>query len=116
MEDVYIARAGAQSKSRNTGNKIKALCTAAGLANMVNPGDLTAVKVHFGEEGKKIWRETNMPYVVDRTRKVTFRDGKLMLFIDSAPLKQELFNSRDQIRDKVNKALDSDIVQEIVIR
>lgn len=65
---------------------------------------------------EKIWRETNMPYVVDRTRKVTFRDGKLMLFIDSAPLKQELFNSRDQIRDKVNKALDSDIVQEIVIR
>ncbi len=65
---------------------------------------------------EKVWRETNQPYVVDRTRKVTFRDGKLMLFIDSAPLKQELFNSREQIRDKVNKALGADIVQEIVIR
>ncbi len=51
MEDVYIARAGAQSQDRNTGNKIKALCMAAGLENMVNPGDLTAVKVHFGELG-----------------------------------------------------------------
>ena len=65
---------------------------------------------------EKIWRETNQPYVVDRTRKVTFRDGKLILFIDSAPLKQELFNSREQIRDKVNKALEADIVEEIVIR
>lgn len=65
---------------------------------------------------EKIWRETNQPYVVSRTRKVTFRDGKLMLFIDSAPLKQELFNSRDQIKDKVNRALGADIVMEIVVR
>ncbi len=65
---------------------------------------------------EKVWRETNKPYVVDRTRKVTFREGKMILYIDSAPLKQELFNSRDQIRDKVNKALGVDIVQEIVIR
>ena len=42
MEDVYIARAGAQSQDRNTANKIKALCMAAGLENMVNRGDLTA--------------------------------------------------------------------------
>lgn len=65
---------------------------------------------------EQVWRETNNAYVVERTRKVSFRDGKLMLFIDSAPLKQELFNSREQIREKVNKALDADIVQEIVIR
>ena len=51
MEDVFIARAGARSQNRNTGNKIKALCLAAGLENMVDPGDLTAVKVHFGEVG-----------------------------------------------------------------
>lgn len=65
---------------------------------------------------EQVWRETNNAYVVERTRKVSFRDGKLMLFIDSAPLKQELFNSREQIREKVNKALAADIVQEIVIR
>ena len=65
---------------------------------------------------EKVWRETNQPFVVDRTKKVSFRDGKLILFIDSAPLKQELFNSRDQIRDKVNKALKADIVKEIVVR
>lgn len=51
MEEVFIARAGALSAKRNTASKIKALCTAAGLENMVSPGDLTAVKVHFGERG-----------------------------------------------------------------
>lgn len=65
---------------------------------------------------EQVWRETNHPYVVERTRKVSFRDGKLILYIDSAPLKQELFNSREQIINKVNKALNLDIVQEIVIR
>ena len=51
MEDVFIARAGALSKERNTESKIQALCLAAGLENTINPGDLTAVKVHFGERG-----------------------------------------------------------------
>lgn len=51
MEDVYIARAGALSAKRNTESKIRALCTAAGLETMVSAGDLTAVKVHFGERG-----------------------------------------------------------------
>ncbi len=65
---------------------------------------------------EKVWHETNNAYVVQRTRKITYRDGKLILYIDSAPLRQELFNSREQIREKVNKALDGEIVEEIVIR
>ena len=51
MEDVYIARAGALSADRSTDKKIQALCEAAGLDMMVSKGDLTAVKVHFGERG-----------------------------------------------------------------
>ncbi len=55
MEEVFIARAGAQSKDRNTEHKIKALCMAAGLENMVSQNDLTAVKVHFGEVGNDVF-------------------------------------------------------------
>lgn len=51
MEEVYIARAGALSARHNTESKIQALCTAAFLETMVSEGDLTAVKVHFGERG-----------------------------------------------------------------
>lgn len=51
MEDVYIARSGALSADRSTEKKIQAFCAAAGLDMMVAKGDLTAVKVHFGERG-----------------------------------------------------------------
>lgn len=51
MENVYLARFGALSKERNTENKIKALCLAGGLENMISKDDLTAVKLHFGELG-----------------------------------------------------------------
>ena len=51
MEDVYIARAGALGEARNTDHKIALLCREAGLDLAVSAGDLTAVKVHFGERG-----------------------------------------------------------------
>jgi len=65
---------------------------------------------------ERIWRETNSPFIVERTKKITFIDGKLIIHIDSAPLKQELFNSRIQIRDKINKELPGNPVEEIIIR
>ena len=51
MENVYIARAGAHSEGRNTEHKLALLCASAGLDLAVSAGDLTAVKVHFGERG-----------------------------------------------------------------
>lgn len=51
MEDVFIARVGALSAERNTEKKIEALCVAGGLDTLVSSGDLTAIKVHFGERG-----------------------------------------------------------------
>ncbi|MDR3102778.1 MAG: DUF362 domain-containing protein [Methanocalculaceae archaeon] len=51
MEDVYIARMGALSAKRNMENKIQALCTAASLDTVISPGDLTAIKIDFGERG-----------------------------------------------------------------
>ena len=65
---------------------------------------------------EKIWRDTNAPYVVERTQKITLLDGKLIIYINSAPLKQELFNSRLQIKEKINKSLPGNPVEEIIIR
>lgn len=65
---------------------------------------------------ERIWRETNTPFIVERTKKITFIDGKLIIHIDSAPLKQELFNSRSQIKEKINKELPGAPVGEIIIR
>ncbi|GAA5222113.1 DUF721 domain-containing protein [Membranihabitans marinus] len=65
---------------------------------------------------ESIWRETNAPYIVERTTKVSYRDGKVILFISSAPLKQELFQRRSEILTKINTALGENVVEEILIR
>lgn len=65
---------------------------------------------------EKIWRDTNTPFIVERTKKVTYRDGKLILYISSAPLKQELFNNRSRIMEKINKELPGAPVEEVIIR
>ena len=48
---VYFAGFRARSAKENKITRIKALFKAAGFGNMVADGDLTAIKVHFGERG-----------------------------------------------------------------
>ena len=49
--NVYFSNFRAQRTSENKVNKIKKLFHAAGFENMLSDGDLTAVKLHFGERG-----------------------------------------------------------------
>ncbi len=48
---VYFAGVRARSFQDNKQNKIKGLFDAAGLDEVVQKGDLTAIKIHFGENG-----------------------------------------------------------------
>ncbi len=48
---VYFASTRARSYQENKQNKIKGLFDAAGLNEVVHKGDLTAIKIHFGERG-----------------------------------------------------------------
>jgi hypothetical protein len=48
---VYFAGVRARSFQDNKQNKIKGLFNAAGLDEVVQKGDLTAIKIHFGEKG-----------------------------------------------------------------
>lgn len=48
---VYFADVRARSDKENKLNKIRRLFDAAGLAEVVRKGDLTATKLHFGERG-----------------------------------------------------------------
>ena len=48
---VYFANVRARSDRENKINKIQRLFDAAGLAEVVKKGDLTAIKLHFGERG-----------------------------------------------------------------
>ncbi len=48
---VYFASSRARSPNENKLNKIQGLFEAAGFEGMIRKGDLTALKVHFGEVG-----------------------------------------------------------------
>lgn len=51
MSLVYFAKAGTRNAAGNKISKIKKLCEAVGLAEMVGEGEQTAIKLHFGEYG-----------------------------------------------------------------
>jgi uncharacterized Fe-S center protein len=51
LSRVYFASIRARSYQENKQNKIQRLFDAAGLREVVHKGDLTAIKIHFGEKG-----------------------------------------------------------------
>ncbi|MGB3920424.1 DUF362 domain-containing protein, partial [Methanothrix sp.] len=48
---VFFAGVRARSPEDNLQNKVRRLFDAAGFPYIIKRGDLTAIKVHFGEEG-----------------------------------------------------------------
>lgn len=66
---VYFADLRARTPNRNRTAKLKKLFEAAGFADVVAKGDLTAVKVHFGERGCDTHiSPTHVRAVVDRIK------------------------------------------------
>ena len=51
VSKVYFTDFKSRKSTENKINKVKRLFDAAGLGDLVEAGDLTAVKLHFGEEG-----------------------------------------------------------------
>ncbi|MBU2490177.1 MAG: DUF362 domain-containing protein [Proteobacteria bacterium] len=49
--DVFFARLRARKPKENKTNRIRKLFDRAGFGNLITPGDLVAVKLHFGEMG-----------------------------------------------------------------
>jgi hypothetical protein len=52
-EKVYFASMRARDPEQNTISKIHYLFEESGLSGMIDPGDLTATKLHFGEWGNE---------------------------------------------------------------
>ncbi len=62
------------------------------------------------------WDEVVGRTIARHTEDLYLRDGKLIVHIDSAPLKQELFHNREKIRDLINDHFHEVVVEEVVIR
>ena len=67
--DVYLARMRIKSPDENNLTKITRLLHAAGLAERISEGDLTAVKLHFGELGNDTYiKPVFVRQVIDELR------------------------------------------------
>jgi len=64
---------------------------------------------------KSIWENMMGPSINKYTREVSLRKGKLMVQIDSAPLKQELSFGKEKIIKMMNEEIGEVVVKEVVI-
>jgi len=69
-------------------------------------------EVHLVE----IWEELMGKTIAKHTEKITIKNGKLILKLDSAVLKEELSYSKQKLMDMLNEALGKQSILEVVIR
>jgi predicted nucleic acid-binding Zn ribbon protein len=62
------------------------------------------------------WEVRMGKMIAKHTKEISIHDKKLYLHIDSAPLRQELFYSREKIVKMLNEEAGEEVIREIVLR
>ncbi len=65
---------------------------------------------------KEIWILKMGSIVASHTKEIKLRRFKLIIVVNSAPLKQDLSYSKDKIKDIINEGLGEEYVKEVIIR
>ena len=60
------------------------------------------------------WEKVMGKTVAHRTTRIYFRDKKLFVYLDSASLRQELFNERMKIMQLLNEEVGKILIEDIV--
>lgn len=68
-------------------------------------------------EGKvyTVWNKTMGPFVVNRTTKLKFINGKLVVYLNSSALRNELLMAKTPIIEKLNEDLEEPLIKELEI-
>ncbi len=62
------------------------------------------------------WENTMGATIAKYTSRISVRNNKLFITIDSAPLKQELSFAKEKIKKVMNEELGENFISEVVIR
>jgi len=62
------------------------------------------------------WEELMGPLIAKKTTKIYFHQGKLFLYIESAPLRHELNFQRSRIIAIVNTEAGEQLIEDVVLR
>jgi len=65
---------------------------------------------------EQVWRSTFGEVISNYTNKVNYHQGKLTVYITSAPLREELQMTKDKVVAKLNSKLQYKKVTELIIR
>lgn len=65
---------------------------------------------------KERWSSLMGPLISKHTQNLKFKEGKLSIIFDNAPLKAELSMRLEEIKNLVNTELGADTVREVYIR
>ena len=60
------------------------------------------------------WEKVMGKTVANRTTKIYFRDNKLFVYLDSASLREELFNAKVKIISMLNEEVGKLLIEDIV--
>ncbi len=64
----------------------------------------------------EIWASQMGPTIAGLTRKLFVKQKTLFIYIDSAPLRQELGFGKEKIKKMINEEMGELIVEEVVVR
>jgi len=62
------------------------------------------------------WENVVGALIAKNTRKMYIHEGKLFLYVDSAPLRQELNFSKSKIIELVNKEAGFELIEDVIMR
>ena len=68
---------------------------------------------YYQQKISSFWKSRYAASIRERTRSIRYDNGHLRVTIDSAPLRHELFTSRDKIKDEINAHLQEDLVRKL---
>ncbi len=65
---------------------------------------------------QEAWHRIMNDAIVNRTTRISLRDGVLMLSVNSAPLREELTYQNEKIKTMMNSELGGNFIKEVIIR
>ncbi len=66
---------------------------------------------YYAQKIKEFWKSSLSQSITSRIHHISFKSGKLIVKTYSAPLRNELFNNREQLKQNINDHLKEEIVQ-----
>jgi uncharacterized Fe-S center protein len=111
--EVFFAGLKARSEKDNRTNKVGRLFEAAGLGDSISEGDLTAVKIHFGEMGGDAF--ISPIYVREVVERIRGSGGKPFITDTNTLYKGSRHNSVDHIETAIAHGFDYAVVLAPVI-